>query len=298
MLAFEVLAAWAVAWLAERAGAKPAVAAVLGICVVCVGPILPPNVALDADLYPAGYFLPNAVHSPTVTAAKAFVPFLIQLAAEISGFAAVAWSAAAGIALVALGGLAKPHYVSCLVPVVIIAGAWNWWSGRPLPWRRTAAFLAAAAALLAWTVIGTTMLAGGGTAIIAPLVVLHGWAGQTVPVDLVSIAARILSDLAFPIGVVALWPAAIRFAPMSIAWSAYGVAMAQALLLAETGHRMYDGNFMWGAQLATFGLMAAAAAWLGRSSVRWNWRLVPAWALLFAHVAYGVWWIQARVLAG
>jgi hypothetical protein len=44
-------------------------------------------------------------------------------------------------------------------------------------------------------------------------------------------------------------------------------------------------------------VMAASAAWLGRSSAWWNWRVMIAWSVLAIHVAYGVWWISARVAA-
>jgi hypothetical protein len=106
------------------------------------------------------------------------------------------------------------------------------------------------------------------------------------------------SDLAFPLAVLVLWPSARRFAPLLIAWAAYGVGLGQALLLAESGPRLPDGNFMWSPQLATFGVMAASAAWLGRSSTAWNWRAVAAWIVPLLHVAYGAWWINARLAAG
>src|SRR4029453_17461730 len=58
MLGFQALAAWGVMWLGERSGASAPVAMCLGICVVLTAPILPRSVAAEADLYPAGYFLP------------------------------------------------------------------------------------------------------------------------------------------------------------------------------------------------------------------------------------------------
>ena len=122
-IGFQVLAAWGVSWLARRSGACAGMAMCLGLCVVCVGPILPLEVAREADLYPVGYFLPNALHNPTVTAAKAFVPFLLELGVAVSGAAAAVWSWSSVAAIVMLAGLAKPHYVSCISPVVAAACA-------------------------------------------------------------------------------------------------------------------------------------------------------------------------------
>jgi len=297
ILGFQVLAAWGVSWLAQRSGASAGVAMSLGVSIVFVAPILPLEIAADADVYPAGYFLPNALNNPTVTAAKAFVPFLIELGVMLSGAAAVTWSWSRIAAIVVFAGLAKPHYVSCLFPVVVAACAWRWWGGHRVSWGPVLSFTIAGVAVLLWTAIGTTALVGGGTAIIAPLAVLRSWGGQDVAVDAVSIAARACSDGAFPITVLVLWPDARRFPALVLAWAAYGVGLAQGLLLAETGYRMLDGNFMWSPQLATFGVMAASAAWLGRSSARWNWRVMIAWSVLAIHVAYGVWWISARVAA-
>jgi hypothetical protein len=298
IVGFQVLAAWGVSWLARRWGATAGVAAGLGICLVCVAPILPLARAADADLYPFGYFVPNALHNPTVTAAKAFVPFLIELGVMVAGLASVVWSGSIIAIVVILAGLAKPHYVSCLVPVVVTAWAWRRWRGQPAPWNRVMIFTGAAVAIMLWAVFGTMSLAGGGNTIIAPLVVLRSWGGIDVPVDALAIVMRACSDLAFPIAVVMLWPGARRFPPVLLAWGAYAIALGQALLLAESGVRLHDGNFLWSPQLATFGVMAASAAWLGRSSHQWNGRVIAGWSVLLLHVAYGAWWINARLAAG
>ena len=297
-LGFQILAAWGVSWLAQRSGASAGVAMCLGVCLVCVAPILPLEIAVEADVYPAGYFLPNALNNPTVTAAKAFVPFLIELGVMVSGAASVVWSWSSVAVVIILAGLAKPHYVSCLFPVVVTACAWRWWDGHQVSWGRVLSFAIATVAVLLWTVFGTTALAGGGTPIIAPLAVLRTWGGVDVPVDALSIAARACSDLAFPIAILVLWPDARRFPPLLLAWAAYGIGLGQGLLLAEAGPRMTDANFMWSPQLATFGVMAASAAWLGRSSAQWNWRVIAAWSFLVLHVAYGAWLISARIAAG
>jgi hypothetical protein len=298
-LGFQALAAWGVAWMARRAGASPLTAMCLGIAAVCISPILPLEVAADGALYQIGYFLPNPLHSPTATAGKAFVPFLIEVGATLSSAAPVSWSWPGVAAIVLIAGLAKPHYVSCVLPVVVVACAWAWWRDRQVPWKRVAAFVAAAVAVLLWTVVGTPALTPtGGTATIAPFAALRTASDNQLPVDALSLAARACSDLVFPIGVLALWPEARRFPPLLLAWAAYAVGLGQAFLLAETGSRLTDGNFLWSAQLATFGVMAASAAWLGRSSARLDWRVIAAWSLLMLHVAYGLWWITARVAGG
>jgi len=298
MLGFQALAAWGVSWMARRAGAAPLVAMCLGIAAVCISPILPFQVAADAALYQTAYFLPNALHNPTVTAAKAFVPFLIEIAVMLAGAASVAWSWPGIAAIVVLAGLAKPHYVSCLLPVGAVACAWSGWRGRPVPWDRAASFAVASVAVILWTMWMTAGEGQVGRVTIAPFLALQAGSDYEVPVDALSVVARACSDLAFPIAVLLLWPDARRFPALLVAWATHAVALGQALLLAEAGSRVVDGNFLWSPQLGTFGVMAASAAWLGRSSVRWDWRVIAAWSLVMLHVAYGLWWIIARVAGG
>ena len=212
-LGFQALAAWGVAWMARRAGASPLTAMCLGIAAVCISPILPLEVAADGALYRIGYFLPNPLHSPTATAGKAFVPLLIEFGATLSSAASVSWSWPGVAAIVLIAGLAKPHYVSCVLPVVIVACAWHWWRDRQVPWKRVAAFVAAAVAVLLWTVVGTPALTPTGARRRSLRSALRTASDNQLPVDALSLAARACSDLVFPIGVLALWPEARRSRP-------------------------------------------------------------------------------------
>jgi len=292
----QVAAALTALWyIRVTSGAAPWIGAMLAICLLAVGPIVPFDVAADQDLYPAGYFLPNSIHNPTVIAAKPFVPVLLAIGVSASGLSAQArFPIAVAAAFVLLAGIAKPHYVSCLVPAALACAAVRTLRHRRVPWAMTAwGLVAPAAVVIAWTVVGTTELSGGGSTIVAPLAVLRHYA----PMDSVSVLQRIMSDIAFPIGVVALWPTARRFPALVVAWSAYGVGLSQAFLLAESGPRLLDGNFIWSPQLATFGLMTASAAFLAQRHMegRYGWREAAAWLVLLLHVAYGGWWLWGRM---
>jgi hypothetical protein len=154
--------------------------------------------------------------------------------------------------------------------------------------------LAPSAAVLAWAQFGTIEFAGGGTAMLAPFAVL----GRYVPVDPVSVAQRLASDIAFPLSVAMLWPTtAFRFPALMLGWAAYAAALGQAYLLAESGARMYDGNFIWSGQMATFGLMTASMAFLAQSTAeqRAGWRSLAAWAVLLVQALYWSRWVIVRV---
>jgi hypothetical protein len=197
-------------------------------------------------------------------------------------------------AIVILAGLAKPHYVSCILAATLTCAVLRAANGHAVPWKPLGLGVAFPAVLVViWAASGNVALAEGGSATFAPLAVL----GNYVPVDASSITQRIASDIAFPLTVTAIWPVTvIRFPPMAVAWLAYLVGVGQALLLAETGSRMFDGNFIWSGQLATFGLVTAAAVFLGHvhSEGRASWRVVLPWAILLLHAAYGVGWAWIR----
>ena len=294
-VSLQVAASLAVFWFVRSyTPAGPVVAAILAILALAVGPILPPGT--DQSLFMLGYFLPNAIHNPTVIAAKPFIPLLLAV-----GTTAVGWTAEPRIRIwgaapiVVLAGLAKPHYVSCITAAAAAAAVLRTLRGGRVRWRLLGlGLLAPSTAVLAWAQFGTIEFAGGGTAMLAPFAVL----GRYVPVDPVSVAQRLASDIAFPLSVAMLWPTtAFRFPALMLGWAAYAAALGQAYLLAESGARMYDGNFIWSGQMATFGLMTASMAFLAQSTAenRAGWRSLAAWAVLLVQALYWSRWVIVRV---
>jgi hypothetical protein len=293
-LSLQIAASLAVLWyLRVYTTAGPIVATVLAILVLAAGPVTTPA---DRGLFMLGYFLPNAIHNPTVIAGKVFIPFLLAIGTSAIGWTTRPWIRGSMAApMVVLAGLAKPHYVSCVTAAAAAASAVRALNGGDVRWRLLGIGLGVpSAAVLGWAQFGTIEFAGGGTAILAPLAVL----GRYVPVDLASMLQRLASDIAFPLSVAVLWPATVvRFPPLMLGWAAYGVGLGQALLLAESGSRMFDGNFLWSGHMATFGLMTASAACLAEESSggRFGCRSVVAWTILLVHVAFWSWWAVHRL---
>ena len=299
-VALQAGSALAVGWYIRVATPDtPALTTILSsLAVLLCGPILPPGT--DRDLYMTGYFLPNAIHNPTVIAAKPFVPLVLSIGASSVGLTTrPAWSAMAAAPVTMLAALGKPHYVSCMVAA---AGAWS--GIRAVTGRVVNVTLLALGLIVpAILVLGSAYwmvqsMPGEAAAVFAPLAVVRYY----VAVDAVSLVQRLVSDLAFPIAVVVCWPAVVRRVPaVSLAWTAYAVALGQAYLLAESGPRFYDGNFLWSAQLATFALFAVSVAALPqlrqRDPASNRARVAVPYAVLALHVAYGWWWLSPRVPA-
>jgi hypothetical protein len=295
---FQVAAACTVAWFIAVVAPDlhATLLVLLALAVISAGPILPPGT--DRDLYMVGYFLPNAIHNPTVIAAKPFVPLLISLAAVAAGLAhRPSWSIPGGALVTVLAALAKPHYVSCIAPAAALCAAVRVLRQGSVRWRLLVLALAAPAILtLAGTYWVVRAMPGDATVSLAPFEVLRPF----VAVNVGSLLQRIASDIAFPVVVILCWPSIVRRAPwLLLAWIAYGVALTQAFLLAETGPRVADGNFLWSPQLATFGLLASHAAVLPAMAradgATARWRVVLATSTLALHSFHGIWWVVGRV---
>jgi hypothetical protein len=78
-----------------------------------------------------------------------------------------------------------------------------------------------------------------------------------------------------------------------ISWLILLVGVAQLYLLAETGNRLDDGNFRWGAQIALFLVFVTTTRYLWKKPA-WSRKEILALAVgLTPHVAAGViYWLH------
>jgi hypothetical protein len=77
-----------------------------------------------------------------------------------------------------------------------------------------------------------------------------------------------------------------------LSWLMFLVGLAYGLLLAETGERMFDGNWLWSGQLGAFALFVVNARLLieqGKSGSH-GWRINMAWLVFVCHLVAGLVW--------
>jgi hypothetical protein len=189
---------------------------VLAVAALLAGPILPSG---EPSLYLIGYFPPNAFHNPTMWAAKPLLILVLACAvAAVTRAGRPSWRELALIALpVVLLGAAKPNYLGCVVPVVIVIAVWKHARKRDVSWPRVSALCVPAVLTLGATyAFYRSQPLGEGGVILAPLRVVALYA----PVDPQSIARYVGASLAFPLAVIALWPrAAWRMPSIRFAWA-------------------------------------------------------------------------------
>jgi hypothetical protein len=105
-----------------------------------------------------------------------------------------------------------------------------------------------------------------------------------------NIPASILLGIAFPLTVSACYPRAVlRDRGVLLAWAVLGVAVLQFALLAESGPRLFVGNFGWGAHAADSVLFLACCGLLLRQ--RRDPRYWVSASVFALHVGAGVFYL-------
>jgi hypothetical protein len=206
-----------------------------------------------------GYFFPNVYHNPTVVLLRPLALGLFLVYLRAAGEGRPSGGLLAAIALLAVtSGLAKPSYLICFLPAAGLLWAPDQWRGERSALRT---FLAAAVpgvlllAGQAWFLTHTDRM-DPSFIVFAPLRALACHV-QDGPLMLVFKAAM---SVLFPIAVVlACGREAWQDPGLRLAWVTLGAGMAYAYLLAETGPRLEDCNFLWGAQVGVAILFVASA---------------------------------------
>jgi hypothetical protein len=260
-VALALLAFLALKWVAPQSSTVPALLA-LGLTVVAPLNWLTPG---PREFY-FGYIYATSFHSPTMLLLRplALGLFLATVAAidKRDGHQGMR---EAGLAVLTLSSaLAKPSYVMCLVPAVIILllGEWRRLSRPPDSCRLlvVGAVLPGLIVMVAqaWFTLSSPQMKPSRV-VWAPLqVVFH----HTHP-DVALVAAKLLLSIAFPLVVAAaFWRQAARDPGLRLAWLGLAAGAAYAYGLAETGARAAHGNFIWSGQAAAAVLFIASARFL------------------------------------
>ncbi|HUA57575.1 MAG TPA: hypothetical protein VML19_02400 [Verrucomicrobiae bacterium] len=239
--------------------------------------------------YQIGYLWNDPYAIPTYTLLKPFAIAAFFLTAEFLFVESKpGWKLIAIYFLViGSGALAKPSYLICLVPAVVILGVWRLRTGQGLSRRAlligfgVPAFLVLSGQFLL-TYAGMRGVVGYQDSIQwAPLLVMRHWAS--------GLGGKFLLSTAFPLAVLLVYGrAAIRDGAMQLAWLTFAAGAAYAYLLSEV-RRATDGNFLWSAYISLFVLFIASILFVLRQyrTASW-WRPVVCGGVLAAHVISGI----------
>jgi len=227
------------------------------------------------DIY-LGQIAPNLWHNPTAVFAWPFAIILFLAAMQFLQHRRKGMLIAVGI-LFLLNTIAKPNFVLAFGPVFSIACIYRFGFSRRSVAEQM--ILAPTVFLLAGQALWMSHPGAESAIVIAPLA---AWRNNSRWISL-----SILRSVAFPLAYIALRPDRLRVSGrLALAWLTLGSALAWALLFAETGPRMRDFNFIWGAHLALYIVFVATIMDYLSSPLR-N-AEPPAWSGVFLWILFGL----------
>lgn len=205
-----------------------------------------------------GYLTLNSYHNPTMMMSRPFALglFLLVTARFFGRSGARPVALAAVLSVLALS--AKPSYTVCLLPALGLLVVWHHRDWRRIDWRLLGLGVVLPSVLVL-AMQGLAVPAGMEQTIeIAPFSVIENllaWEGHPTWM----FAVFLFMSLLFPLTVAACTGRTVEGIAWPAAWVTLGVGLAYFCLLEVTSY-VDPGDFLWGAQVASFVLFAESTA--------------------------------------
>jgi hypothetical protein len=134
---------------------------------------------------------------------------------------------------------------------------------KPVDWRLLMGGFLVPGALILLVQLWLTYYQPGNdnsSILFSPLGVMSGYSGYLLP--------KFLLSILFPLAVLFFnFRRAVRDNTMMLAWLGFLVSVPQMYLLAESGYRFVQGNFLWGPQIMALILFVTSARFLWREQL-------------------------------
>lgn len=185
--------------------------------------------------------------------------------------------------VVILSALAKPNYLMCILPAILILGII--WSFRKKSWDWRLflfGFVIPGAAVLVvqwWLAYSASASTG---IMFNPTIVSH-FSGY--------LPWKFLLSILFPLVATGLlFRKIIKDPYVSMAWIGFAAGAGMFYLFTESGNEKYSGNFSWGAEVMLFLLFAGIVRFCLKDSAEKPvlWKRLVIWGAFLLHVAAGV----------
>jgi hypothetical protein len=259
--------------------------ALLAASLTIVAPVLA-LIFVDNEFY-YGYINLANYHNPTIQLLRPLALISFYFAFRIFDKARnPGWMVGISAVFVVLSALAKPNYVLCILPaIVLLAIIWRI-RKQDFDWRLL---------LFGFVIPGTIIL-------IVQWALVYGIAGNSETHIVLNpfvegnfsnyLPWKFLLSILFPLVATGLFFKRIWRDPyVQLGWIGFAAGAGMFYLFSEGGKHMLAGNFRWGAQIMLFLLFAAIVRFCLRlfseeKTVLWK-RLVV-WGVFLLHVASGV----------
>lgn len=257
-------------------------------CLIAIGLTLAAPVILmqpfDGKYY-FGYIGLVNFHNPTIIYLRPFALLLMVFSIESFRIKLIKWPVTLLMAVITVfATLVKPSYTLALLPALVCMIALDFVQKKPIIWKPLCfGIILPGVLVLAWQWMFTYFSGteSAGQIIFAPFVVETGSSG--------TIFIKFLLSVLFPIitGLV-IGKAFLKDRSIQLALVAFLVGAGQLYLLAESGFRLADGNFRWGAQITLFVLFVACMRFIWRIPIWKKSYLVPLILGFLPHVISGM----------
>jgi len=272
--------------------------AIWAVSLTLVAPLMV-FVFLDKLFY-LGYIGLATYHNPTIHLLKPVALLSFLLAVRVFTPFPNSWKVVLSSALlVILSALIKPNYLLCILPALGLMVVIHLICKKPVDWRLLiAGFLVPGPLILVVQLVLTYYLPGNDASsiIFNPLGVMSGYSGYLLP--------KFLLSILFPLAVLIFnFRQVVRDNTLRLAWVGFMASVLQMYLLAESGSRFADGNFLWGAQIMSLILFVASARFLWQEKLATGnfpgWQRIVILSIYAAHFLAGLaYYVSLMILAG
>ncbi len=208
---------------------------------------------LDNKMY-LGYLGITSYHNPTILVLKplALIQFIIAYRSFQSNSPLSKWEIGLGFIVSVLGAYVKPNFAICILPAISAYTAYRMLRKQYVNLKGVFfGVVFPVTLMLAWQFLLTYQFNDEGGIAFMPLVVMSSYSKF--------LGVKFILSILFPLLVSAVyWRDLAQDSRMVLAWIAFLLGAAYTYLLAETGSRIYHGNFGWSGEIALFILFAAS----------------------------------------
>ncbi|MGD0750464.1 MAG: hypothetical protein ABSA23_03535 [Anaerolineales bacterium] len=236
--------------------------AIWAISLTLVAPVM--VFAFWDKLFYLGYIGLSTYHNPTIRLLQPVALLGFFCAMRIFTLKSNSWKVVlSSIFLVVFSALIKPNLLLCILPAIGLMVVIYLFRRKPIDWRLLLVgfFVPGILILLVQLWINYILPGNGnGSIVFSPLGVMSGYSGFLLP--------KFFLSILFPLAVLIFnFRRVVRDNTLMLAWVGFFAGVLQMYLLAESGNRFGNGNFIWGAQIMLFILFVASARFLWREKL-------------------------------
>ncbi len=251
-------------------------------------------------LFYLGYIGISTYHNPTIRLLQPVALLTYFCAMRIFASKSNSWKVVlSSIFLVVFSAAIKPNLLLCILPAIGLMVVIYLFRTKPVDWRLLLVGFFMPGILILLVQLWINYILPGnenGSIVFSPLGVMKGYSGFLLP--------KFFLSILFPLAVLIFnFRRIVRDNTLMLAWLGFIVGVLQMYLLAESGNRFGNGNFLWGAQIMLFILFVASARFLWRENLEIEkppkWEKTVIMIIYTAHLLAGIaYYVSLMILAG